>query len=60
MIPLMCGILKNKINEQAEQKRTHRYIEQTDGSQMGGAQGRGGKGDEMKKYMLRFQNGHGM
>ena len=28
--------LKNKINEQTKQKKTHRYREQTDGCQVGG------------------------
>ena len=28
--------LKNKLNEEAKQKETHRYREQVDGGQMGG------------------------
>ena len=51
MISLICGIFKNKINEQSKEKQTHRHREQTDGCQMEG--GLGGKnGDVIKKYKL--------
>ena len=44
--------LKNKINEQAKQKQTHRYREQTDDYQMGGGSGMGGKCEGIKKEKL--------
>ena len=40
MISLICGIFFKKINEQIEQKQTHRYREQIGGYQ----RGRGGGG----------------
>ena len=45
--------LKNKTNEQADQKQTHRYRERFDGCQMRGAFGGvDKKGEGIKKYKL--------
>ena len=44
--------LKNKINEQAKQKQTHRYREQTDGFQRGEQLGDYLKDEEIKKHKL--------
>ena len=45
--------LKNKINEQVEQKQIHRYREHFDGCQMGrGLGGLGEKGEGIEKYKL--------
>ena len=42
--------LKNKINEQTNQKQTHRYKEQIDGCQVGGGWGMGKKEKGIKTY----------
>ena len=45
--------LKNKVNEQAEWKQTHRYKEHFDGCLMGRwLGGDGEKGEGIKKYTL--------
>ena len=44
--------LRSKINEQAEQKQTHRCRERFDGCQRGGGLGMGGKGEVIKKVQV--------
>ena len=44
--------LKNKINEQVEQKQIHRYREHFDGCQMEWGLGDGQKGEGIQKYKL--------
>ena len=51
---------KNKINEQAEQKQTHRYREHFDGCQMGGGLGRWVKKVKgLRNTDWLLQNSHG-
>ena len=50
---------RNKINEESEQKQTHRYREHFDGYQVGWIGRMGEKAEEVNKSNWLLQNSHG-